>query len=165
MAKPPSSVIPAGNSRALGLAGNRRRRRARIPAGCNARRLVACNPRRITDRCLIVDDSEAFLEAARTLLEREGLPVAGVASTREETLEQAEALQPDVVLIDVSLGAESGVDLARVIGHDRAVILISTRAEDEVVDLFADAPVAGFLTKSELSAEAVRRLLRRRRDT
>jgi DNA-binding NarL/FixJ family response regulator len=67
------------------------------------------------------------------------------------------------VLIDVSLGDRSGVDLARSIGRDQAVILISTRAEDDLVDLLADVPVAGFLSKSELSAQAVRRQLSRRR--
>ena len=64
-------------------------------------------------RCLIVDDNASFLEAASTLLEREGLAVAGVASTGDEGLQRANELEPDVVLLDVSLGAESGLDVAR----------------------------------------------------
>jgi CheY-like chemotaxis protein len=58
-------------------------------------------------RCLIVDDNRAFLEAARTLLEREGLTIAGVASASADALRQAETLRPDVVLVDVSLGARA----------------------------------------------------------
>ena len=54
-------------------------------------------------RCLIVDDDHSFLEAARVLLEREGLAVAGVASASDEALRQVETLRPDVV-IDISLG-------------------------------------------------------------
>jgi CheY-like chemotaxis protein len=55
-------------------------------------------------RCLIVDDNLRFLETARTLLEREGLSIDGVASTSAEALREAELLQPDVVLVYVSLG-------------------------------------------------------------
>lgn len=114
-------------------------------------------------RCLIVDDNSAFLEAARVLLEREGLTVTGVASTCAEALREAEALRPDVILVDISLGNESGFDLARLLledghGGDAAVVLISTMAEEDVADLIAASPAAGFLSKTELSASAIRRL-------
>jgi predicted RecB family nuclease len=49
-------------------------------------------------RCLLVDDNEAFLEAASLLLEREGLTVVGLASSIAEALRQARALRPDVIL-------------------------------------------------------------------
>jgi CheY-like chemotaxis protein len=114
-------------------------------------------------RCLIVDDSRAFLQAARTLLEREGLTIAGVASTSAEALREAETLRPDVVLVDVSLGAESGFELARRLVADQqlraTVILISTSLEADLADLLALSPAAGFLAKSELSGEAIRRFL------
>jgi DNA-binding NarL/FixJ family response regulator len=114
-------------------------------------------------RCLIVDDNRGFLEVARALLEREGLTVAGVASTSAEALRAADLLRPDVVLVDVSLGEESGFDLARrlVPDHDRRamVILISTRSESDLADLVALSPAAGFLSKSELSADAIRAFL------
>jgi DNA-binding NarL/FixJ family response regulator len=114
-------------------------------------------------RCLIVDDNQAFLEAARTLLEREGLTIAGVASTCAEALRATETLRPDVVLVDVSLGKESGFELARrlIADHDQGatVILISTRSESDLAELVALSPAAGFLSKSELSADAIRGLL------
>ena len=114
-------------------------------------------------RCLIVDDNPSFLVAARVLLERQGLTIAGVASTSAEALRQAETLLPDVVLVDISLGKESGLDLARhLIAGDpdgAAVILISTRVEEDVADLIAGSPAAGFLTKSELSAPAILRIV------
>jgi DNA-binding NarL/FixJ family response regulator len=117
-------------------------------------------------RCLIVDDNRSFLAAARTLLEREGLTVAGVASTSGEALREAETLRPDVVLVDVSLGEESGFGLARQLAAGQArgakVIMISTRPEADLADLVALSPAAGFLSKSELSADAIRRLLGRR---
>jgi DNA-binding NarL/FixJ family response regulator len=115
-------------------------------------------------RCLIVDDNASFLVAARVLLERQGLVVAGVASTGAEALRQADALRPDVVLVDISLGEESGLDLARRLvehdlGRDAAVVLISTRAEDDVAELVAASPAAGFVPKSALSASAIRRIV------
>jgi DNA-binding NarL/FixJ family response regulator len=116
-------------------------------------------------RCLIVDDNRAFLKAARTLLEREGLTIAGVASTSADALREAETLRPDVVLVDVSLGEESGFELARQLvadhAHGATVILISTRSEAELSDLVALTPTAGFLSKSELSADAIRGFLGR----
>jgi DNA-binding NarL/FixJ family response regulator len=114
-------------------------------------------------RCLIVDDNRDFLEAARTLLEREGLTIAGVASTSAEALREVETLRPDVVLVDVSLGEESGFELTRHLVADHArgatVILISTRSEADLADLVALSPAAGFLSKSELSAVAIRGFL------
>ena len=110
-----------------------------------------------------MDDNRDFLEAARTLLDREGLAVVGVASTSADALRKAELLRPDVVLVDVSLGDESGVELARRLAaqpaHEARVILISTRCEAELVDVASLSPAAGFLSKSELSADAIRGFL------
>jgi CheY-like chemotaxis protein len=63
-------------------------------------------------RCLLVDDNDAFLEAASRLLRREGVTVAGVASSAAEALRRVRELRPDVVLIDIGLGDESGFDVA-----------------------------------------------------
>jgi len=114
----------------------------------------------MTISCLIVDDNRPFLEAARTLLEREGLTVAGVATTSSEALRQAETLRPDVVLVDIALGEENGFDLARQlvqdgVGAESTVVLISTRAEEDVADQLSESPAAGFLSKTALSAAAI----------
>jgi DNA-binding NarL/FixJ family response regulator len=108
---------------------------------------------------MIVDDNHGFLQAARTLLEREGVTVAGVATSSDDALRQVERLRPDVVLVDVSLGDESGFELARRLvsdwAHGVSVILISTRAEADLADAIAESPADGFLAKSELSAVAI----------
>jgi DNA-binding NarL/FixJ family response regulator len=113
-------------------------------------------------RCLLVDDNPRFLRAARTLLEREGLTISGVATTSADALRQAAALEPDVVLVDVALGDESGLELAQRLvadhGHE-GVILISTRSEAELSEAIRLSPAAGFLSKSELCADAIRGLL------
>jgi CheY-like chemotaxis protein len=111
--------------------------------------------------CLIVDDNASFLEAARILLEREGLSVAGVASTGADALRQVEALHPDVVLVDIFLGEESGLDLTKRLVQDGVareapVILISTHSQADLEDLITASPAAGFVPKAELSASAIR---------
>jgi CheY-like chemotaxis protein len=115
-------------------------------------------------RVLIVDDNQAFLDAARVLLEREGVDVAGVASTIAEALSREADLQPEVVLVDITLGAESGFELVRRLrengrGGSFKLILVSTYAQADFADLIAASHAHGFLPKSELSAEAIRRVL------
>jgi hypothetical protein len=65
--------------------------------------------------------------------------------------------------VDVSLGEESGFDLARRLDADHAhevtVILISTHSAGDLAELIAMSPAAGFLPKCELSADAIRGFL------
>jgi CheY-like chemotaxis protein len=113
-------------------------------------------------RCLIVDDDARFLGAASELLEREGIAVVGVSSTSAEALEQAQKLRPDVALVDVDLGGESGFDLARqIVAAHRPlpVILISTRSEADLAELIDSSPALGYLCKEQLSAHAIGQLL------
>jgi CheY-like chemotaxis protein len=115
-------------------------------------------------RCLIVDDSLHFLDAARGLLEAQGVTVVAVASTGTEALRRVEELRPDVTLVDIDLGGESGLELAGRLGGGAGpaaspVILISTHAEQDYADLIAASPAVGFLPKAALSAAAIRDLL------
>ena len=115
---------------------------------------------------MIVDDNSSFTTAAAALLERDGLAVVGVASTAGEALAAVERLAPDVVLVDVSLGGESGFDLvARMHAQHpaTAIILISTYSEADFVELVEASPAVGFVPKAELSAAAVHRLISERR--
>ena len=117
---------------------------------------------------LIVDDNGLFLEAARDRLEREGLRVVGVAADSAEAVRRAAQLRPEVVLVDIMLGDESGLELARrLAAHDQdggpAVILVSTYSAADFAGPIAESPAAGFLPKQELSAGAIRRILDGRR--
>lgn len=117
---------------------------------------------RVRVTCLIVDDSVRFLELASSLLERHGIDVLGTASSTAQALSRAAELRPDVVLVDIDLGGESGFELARELAsaeHPR-VIMISSHAEVDFADLIEASPALGFIPKAELSAQAVRDLVR-----
>jgi DNA-binding NarL/FixJ family response regulator len=118
----------------------------------------------VSTSVLVVDDSRPFLDAARVLLEREGMAVAGLASTSASALRETAQLRPDVVLVDIALAGESGFELAQRLaeldhGEPPAVILISTHAEADFAELIAASPACGFVPKAELSAERIRRIL------
>jgi len=108
-------------------------------------------------RCLIVDDSPSFRDVMRALLDAQGIDVVGGAGSGAEALRQIAELRPDVALIDIDLGGEDGLALARSV-YDGAVdafpkvILISTHDEGEFADLIEATSAAGFLSKTELTA-------------
>lgn len=116
------------------------------------------------ERCLIVDDNQRFLAVARDHLERGGLEVVGTAATQRQALQKAGELNPDVVLVDIGLGGESGFDVTRHLIEDfpglrSRVVLISSRDPADYVELIAASPAAGFLPKYLLTARAVHDLL------
>jgi DNA-binding NarL/FixJ family response regulator len=117
-------------------------------------------------RCLIVDDDAPFLEASRAILEGPAITVVGLAQTAAEGLQCAERLTPDVILADIDLRGDSGFELARKLadgpGANSDVILISTHAEEDFVDLVAESPAIGFVAKAKLSASGIQELVRRR---
>jgi CheY-like chemotaxis protein len=114
-------------------------------------------------RCLIVDDSSRFLEVARVVLERDGIAVVGVASNGSEALGAAAVLRPDVMLVDIDLGEESGFALAGRLAQQSGgvlpVILISAHSGEDYAELVAASQAVGFLPKTSLSGRAVQDLL------
>jgi DNA-binding NarL/FixJ family response regulator len=116
-------------------------------------------------RCLIVDDSASFREEMRGLLAEHGLDVVGGAGSGAEAFRQIAELRPDVALIDIDLGGESGLELARRLRERSAqaavphLILISTHDEAEYADLIEASSAIGFLSKIDLSAARIRQML------
>ena len=116
-------------------------------------------------RCLIVDDSADFRDAASAMLERAGISVVGKASNSAEALRYYEDLHPDVALVDIDLGGEDGFALAELLDRvsatstTLAVILVSTYAESDLEEMINASPAVGFLQKFSLSPDALRDLL------
>jgi DNA-binding NarL/FixJ family response regulator len=117
-------------------------------------------------RCVIVDDSPDVLRAATQLLEGQGIDIVGLAASGDDALRVIEEVEPDVVLVDIDLGPESGFDVIRRLVESRRTagsrtILISTYDQSDFADLIAASPAVGFVSKSDLSATEIHRLLAR----
>jgi CheY-like chemotaxis protein len=117
-------------------------------------------------RCLLVDDDARFVHAARTLLEGEGIAIDS-ASTGAEAIRRISEREPDLVLLDICLGTDSGFEVARQIhaswlslpqGNPR-IIFISTYCAGDFGHLIGASPVLGFIAKAALSARAIHELL------
>lgn len=140
-------------------------RSRKIDASSNARPVPYWDSEGVT-LCgvLVVDDNRSFADVARGFLERQGERVLGTACTSAEAVELARELRPEVVLVDLALGDECGLDLARLLAGDRSgkapvVILISAYSPCDVAELIAASPAAGFLLKSDLSSDAIRNIV------
>ena len=133
-----------------------------FPASGNARSSGHWDALIVSRRCLIVDDNLVYLSEARDLLRRQGMTVVAIASNSGDALAIAASDRPDVALVDVDLGAESGLDVARALAaSDKPVpvILISAYAEKDLRELLDDSPAVGFLPKSVVSRAVIDDLL------
>jgi DNA-binding NarL/FixJ family response regulator len=115
-------------------------------------------------RILIVDDSASFLAACRGLLHGTELHVVGEAGTGAEALQRVKELSPDLVLLDIDLGEESGINVARELAERSgsvapSVIFVSALPADDFAEIVEESPALGFIPKSELSAARVRELI------
>jgi CheY-like chemotaxis protein len=107
---------------------------------------------------LIVDDHGDFRRQARALLEAEGLEVVGEAADGWSALAAAAALRPALVLLDIALPDIDGFEVAARLAASEAapgVVLISSRDAATYGGRIAASPVAGFVRKDDLSAEAL----------
>lgn len=111
---------------------------------------------------LIVDDHAEFRSLARALLEADGFAVLGEAPDGESALAAAASLRPDLVLLDIQLpdgdGFEVAVQLAAA-ADPPAVVLTSSRSVSSYRRRLAASPARGFISKGELSGEALAALV------
>jgi chemotaxis response regulator CheB len=113
-------------------------------------------------RCIVVDDNRQYLETAVRILRSDGIDVVGIAGDAARALALVVELRPDVVLVDVELGDDSGLDLAHKMQTLRAApatILISTHAEEDLGRAVEESRAIGFVVKTRLSSACVRELL------
>jgi DNA-binding NarL/FixJ family response regulator len=111
---------------------------------------------------LIVDDHGSFRAWARILLERAGYAVVGEAANGASAIRAARDSSPEVVLLDIQLPDIDGFRVARRLCSRPAgpsVVLTSTRDACDYGERIRKSCALGFLPKSELSAEALGRLL------
>jgi two-component system, NarL family, invasion response regulator UvrY len=111
-------------------------------------------------RILIVDDHEIVREGIRNLLARSGQnwELCGEASNASDAILAIKSLQPDVVVLDVTMPGISGLEAARLIGKlDLATrVLIFTMHESARIAMeVRDAGAHGYVSKSQATRDLV----------
>jgi len=107
-------------------------------------------------KILIADDHALFRDSLRSLLTAHGLEVVGEARNGCEALELARCLQPDVLLMDLSMPVMDGLAATRLISAELpAVKVVVLTASDEDATLFEaiKSGAQGFLSKNLESEE------------
>lgn len=102
-------------------------------------------------RLLIIDDHEMVREGLKAMLTAEAdFEIVGVAANAEQALELIERLRPDVILLDVRLPGESGIDVCRTVTErypETAVIILTTFTDETLVAQCIQAGARGFIVK------------------
>jgi DNA-binding NarL/FixJ family response regulator len=111
-------------------------------------------------RILLVDDHEVVRLGLKSLLERHPqFEIVGEASSAREAIEQAAALEPDVVVMDIRLPGTSGIEACEQIVDDYPdikVIMLTSYAEDEMLFSAIRAGASGYVLKQIASEELVK---------
>jgi DNA-binding NarL/FixJ family response regulator len=114
-------------------------------------------------RVLIADDHRLFAEALQAILDADDrIDVVGQAGDGREAVDLATRLDPDVVLMDISMPVMDGIEAARAIRESRGdtCILMLTGSNSRAdVDRARQAGAAGYVTKDRIAAELIDAIL------
>ncbi|HEY2311176.1 MAG TPA: response regulator transcription factor [Gaiellaceae bacterium] len=110
-------------------------------------------------RVLIADDHRLFAEALEAILTTDDrIEVVGQASDGAQAVELARRLDPDLVLMDVSMPVLDGFEATREIREEtagvRVLMLTGSNSRDDV-DRSREAGAAGYVTKDRIASELV----------
>jgi DNA-binding NarL/FixJ family response regulator len=101
-------------------------------------------------RLVLIEDHQALREGLELLLGREGCEVVGTAGTAAEGRELIERLEPDVSLVDIRLGEESGIELTRAVlqaDPSRRIVLYTGSSDVELLISGLDSGASGYALK------------------
>jgi len=116
----------------------------------------------MTVRVIVADDQPPFRGAARAVVAATPeFELVGEASSGEEAIALVDMLQPDVVLVDITMPGLGGIEATRSIAgaHPQTMtILVSTYREEDLPAQAHDCGAAAYLHKSNLDGRALRRL-------
>ncbi len=114
-------------------------------------------------RIVLADDHPAFREGVARRLDREaGMQVVGEASNGEAAIQLVNALNPDVLVLDLEMPGMSGVEVTLRLFQAKSrtqVLVLSAYEDEDYIFAVLDSGAAGYLTKQEPLAtivEAVR---------
>ena len=115
-------------------------------------------------RIFLVDDHAMFREGLRQLIDREpDLAVCGDAAEAETALQEIRRLKPDLIVVDITLGGTSGIDLIKAIkseNEDFPVLVVSMHDESLYAERSLRAGAMGYVMKQE-PAKTVKTAIRK----
>jgi len=110
-------------------------------------------------RVLLAEDHTIVRQGLRSILDgREGIQVVGEAKDGREAVEKAQQLQPDIVLMDLSMPLLSGLEATRQIKSlcpQIEVLVLTMHADEEYVFQILQAGASGYLLKQSAVGEVV----------
>jgi DNA-binding NarL/FixJ family response regulator len=109
-------------------------------------------------RVLLVDDNDDMLENAAAVLSR-GFEIVGAVKDGWTALEAAGTLQPDIIVLDISMPGMGGLEVAarlKAAGSRAAVVFLTIHDEEEIVQAAKDAGGVGYVLKPRLASELSR---------
>ncbi|SRR6266576_317324 len=108
-------------------------------------------------RILLVDDHGSFRSYVSAMLgEQANMQVIGEAEDGLQAVQRAEALQPDVIVLDIGLPGINGIEAARQIGkvaRGARIIFLTQESSPEVVQEAFDLGAWGYIIKGQAGAE------------
>lgn len=109
---------------------------------------------------LIVDDHEIFRRGLRSLLESRGeFDIVGEAVNGLEAIDKAKELQPDIIVMDVSMPQMDGLEAARLIRNDRPdarIIILSQHDSSQMLKAALEVGASAYVTKSQVARSLFR---------
>ncbi len=109
-----------------------------------------------TGKILIVEDELLVALDIRRILEKRGFTIVGIADTGESAIESAGQLQPDLVLMDITLrGAIDGIEASRSIiaDFDIPVVYLTSHSDEDTLHKIRSSQVYGYLVKPVNASE------------
>jgi DNA-binding NarL/FixJ family response regulator len=113
-------------------------------------------------RVLLADDHLMIRQGLKTILERENFDVVGEAANGHEAIKLAQALRPDVAVLDLAMPLLNGLDACREITKASAktkAVLLTMHTEDQYVMEALRAGIKGFVLKTQATSDLVQAIL------
>jgi DNA-binding NarL/FixJ family response regulator len=109
-------------------------------------------------RVILADDHHIVRQGLRVLLEKEGLKVVAEANNGREAVELARTHKPDVVVLDLMMPLQNGLEAGREILQNRyatAAILLTMHTEEHQIAMALRAGIRGYLLKTQAAEDLV----------
>lgn len=108
-------------------------------------------------RVLVVEDFAPFRQfIASALAKRSDLQIVGEASDGEEAVQKAKELQPDLVLLDIGLPTQNGIEAAqqiRQVASESKIIFVTQESSADVVQKALNSGAQGYVAKTKAATE------------